>query len=63
MIKDGWAKPNRTKCDFCDKPAVVAKGSYFVCEQHTARANEKRAAVISSLKTAGIDFADYHSKA
>lgn len=66
MNKDSQAKLGRTKCDFCDTPAVAADGQYVVCARH-ATANAADGVKRSSardvpLKSAGLVTENLHNE-
>lgn len=65
MQKDSQAKLGRTKCDYCDRPAIQADGKIIVCEQHATAntaAGVKQGSVRGTpLKSAGTIAADLHS--
>ena len=64
MNKDSQAKLGRTKCDFCDEPAVAAFGNKVVCARHNTIAADgvkQGSSAHVPLKSAGLVAEDLHS--
>lgn len=60
MNKDSKARPGRSFCDFCGKPATAFDGEFVVCAEHKKQAGEKRASVEQSLRAAPLTMVDKH---